>query len=372
MMQIGGRRVAPDEPTLLIAEIGSNHNRDRTITRQLIDAVAKAGWDAVKFQLFRADWLYPKNCGVIETPEGAVDFYEVLARAELPPEWLPELRQYAEARGLGFLCTPFDELAVATLDELEVDAFKIASPELNHLPLLHAAAATGRPLICSTGISRLSDIEEALVIIRAAHATASVALLQCTTAYPTPPDQANLGAMVTLAQAFGVPVGLSDHTMEVESSAAVSVALGGRIIEKHVTLDRALPGPDHSFAIVPAEMTRLAQAVRAIERLPEADRLAKVMEQYGETLVRALRGHGRKEIMSVEAPLYPCDKRSIHALADLQAGAVLSTANMRILRSERNLRPGLHPRHFQEILGARLQRPVALGEGIQWEQLIAR
>jgi sialic acid synthase SpsE len=356
----------------LIAEVGSNHDRDPAVARALIDATAEAGWDAVKFQLFRAAWLYPSNCGVVDTPEGRVDFYEVLGRAELPPEWLPDLRAHAERAGVDFLCTPFDEAAVAQLDGIGVAAFKIASPELNHLPLLRAAARAGRPLLCSTGLCTLADVEEALSTIRAARPAAEVALFHCTTAYPTPPGEANLGAIDTLHRAFGVPVGLSDHTLDPELAPAVSVAVGGCLIEKHVTLGRTRPGPDHSFAIEPPEMRRLAGAVRALDALPVERRLDEARRRFGAAPVDAAVGHGRKEIMPCEAPLYPCDKRSIHAIADAPAGAPLSPANVRILRSERNLTPGLHPRHWEEILGARLTRPLRLGEGLTWSHLVTR
>jgi sialic acid synthase SpsE len=372
VITLGTRRIGPGERTFLIAEIGSNHNRDPEMARQLIEAAAEAGWDAVKFQLFKAEWLYPSNCGVVATPVGPVDFFATLRDAELSPDWIPELQRSASSCGLTFLCTPFDEAAVQALDARDVPALKIASPELNHLPLLRAAARTRRPLLCSTGISTLADIEEALQTIRAVEPAAQIALLQCVTAYPTPEDQSNLAVIETLRRAFGVSVGYSDHTMDPDVVPAVAVAAGACLIEKHVTLRRDLKGPDHAFAIEPAEMRRLARAVRELDEIAPGERLPTVARRAGEARVRAILGHGRKEIMPCEAELYPCDKRSIHALRDLAAGTILDDGAIRIVRSERNLTPGLHPRHWDEVLGARLNRAVARGQGLRWEHLLQR
>ena len=372
MISIGSRRIGPGAPSFLVAALGSNHDRDLDVARRLIDASAEAGWDAVKLQLFRAEWLYPASCGVVETPAGNVDFFEVLRKAELPPEWLDALRTHARDRGLAFLVSPFDEDAVATLARSGVDALKIASPELNHLPLLAAAARTGLPLVVSTGLATLGDIEEALRTIRAAQPSAAVALLQCVTAYPVPLEESNLAVIATLAQAFGVPVGISDHTLDPEIAPAIAVAAGASLIEKHVTLGRDRKGPDHAFAIEPPEMKRAARRIRALDALPAAERIAHVEKAFGVPAVRAALGHGRKEIMPSEAPLYPCDKRSIHALRDLAPGDVLSPENIRILRSERNLTPGLHPRFFADIVGATVKQRVAAGEGVLWKHLLQR
>ena len=359
-------------PAWLVAEIGSNHDGSLEKARALIDASAEAGWDAVKFQLFRADHLYPKECGVVELATGPVDFYAELARVELDAAWLPELRAHAESRGLHFLCTPFDEDAVDELVAAGVPALKIASPELNHLPLLRRAAASGLPLICSTGLSTLSDVEEALGAIRGVRPGASITVLQCVTAYPAPPEESNLAVLETLARAFGVPVGLSDHSTDPELVPAVAVACGASLIEKHVTLDRRDPGLDHAFAIEPEGMRRLREAVRRTESFAPEARLAQVERTYGRERVRATLGHGRKEVMPSEAPLYPCDKRSIHAIRAIRAGEPLAADAIRVVRSERNLRPGLHPRHWEDVLGARARVDIQPGDGIRWTHLIER
>ncbi|MDW8206714.1 MAG: N-acetylneuraminate synthase family protein [Chloroherpetonaceae bacterium] len=367
----GQRTAGNDASVLLIGEVGSNHNRDLSLARHLIEVAAEAGMDAVKFQAFRAEWLYPPNCGEVMTPMGKVDFFAVLEQNQLPVEWLPELRDHAHRCGLRFLCTPFDEEAVCMLASLGVTALKIASPELTHLPLLRAAARTGLPLFCSTGVSTLADVEEAMQAIRAVNPRAQVSLLQCVSGYPTPPEQANLAVIETMRRAFGVPVGYSDHTMDCEMVPAVAVAAGAAVIEKHFTLSRDLHGPDHSFALEPAELKTMARRVREVEALPDAERMSAVQERFGAGAVRAVLGHGRKEIMPAEAEYYPCDRRSIHAIRAIAPGEVLSPDNLRILRSERNLTPGLHPRYWEVVLGARAVRSLAVGEGLQWRHLLA-
>lgn len=371
-IQLGERSVGGNAPVLLIGEVGSNHNRDFGLAKQLIEVAAEAGMDAVKFQAFRAEWLYPPNCGMVETPMGMVDFFTVLEQNQLPVEWLPELKAHAEQCGLLFLCTPFDESAVCELSALGAAALKIASPELTHLPLLRTAAKTGLPLLCSTGISTLADIEEAIQAIRSVHSQAQVALFQCVSGYPTPNEQANLAVIETLSRAFGVPVGFSDHTIDAEMIPAVAVAAGAALIEKHFTLSRDLPGPDHPFALEPQELTAMVRRVREIESLPDTLRLPVLYKRYGEAQVSAVLGHGRKEIMPIEAELYPCDRRSIHAIRDIVPGETLSRHNLRILRSERNLMPGLHPRYWEMVLGAKATSALSVGDGLQWPHLLSK
>jgi sialic acid synthase SpsE len=369
-IQLAARRIGEHAPTLVIGEVGSNHNGDLSLAKRLVEAAAECGVDVVKFQSFRAAWLYPPNCGVVDTPMGPVEFFKVLEQAQLPSAWLPELKAHAERHGLLFLSSPFDEEATRSLKAVGAAALKIASPELNHLPMLRAAARAGLPLLCSTGLCTLADIEEALGAIRGARADVAVALFHCVSGYPTPTDQCNLRAIDTLSRAFGVPVGFSDHTTDPDMVPVLAVAAGARMIEKHFTLDRSLPGPDHPFALEPAELRRMVQAIRAIEAIAPEQRLGEVERRFGRADVRAALGHGRKEIMPVERPLYPADKRSIHAIRAVASGERLSEDNIRILRSERNLTPGLHPRHWEAVLGARLSRPLELGAGLQWTHLL--
>jgi len=371
-VKIGRKKVSIDEPAFLVAEVGSNHNRDLTLARRLIEMAFQSGVDAVKFQLFQAEWLYPKNCGMVETAEGPVDFYEVLHHCALPRDWIPELKHYAQELGLTFLCTPFCEEEVDVLASLNVEAFKVASPELNHLPLLRKVAQCRKPIICSTGLSILGDIEEAIQAIRQEWPEAAVILLHCVTAYPLPPQESNLGVIPILQKAFGLPVGFSDHTIDPQVVPAVAVASGACMIEKHFTLNHGFPGPDHSFSLEPEELKSMVRIIREVEKIDPQDRKSWIGRRFGTEKIACILGHGRKEIMPAEAALYPNDKRSIHAIQDIHPEEILTPENIRILRSERNLKPGLHPRYWKTVLGRRTVQPIKTGDGVCWEHLLAR
>ena len=364
--------MGPNCPTFVVAEVGSNHNGNLSLALQLIDIAVEAKVDAVKFQLFRAENLYPPNCGTVNSPSGLVDFYNVLSQLAVPSDWIPELKTYAEERNLIFLCTPFDEAGMTYLSSLNIAAIKIASPELNHLPLLRAAARHEKPLICSTGLSYLWDIEEALQTIRQTYAKPAVILLHCVSAYPLPPEQANLGAVQTLETVFDVPSGFSDHTTDPEGVPSIAVALGACVIEKHYTVSRSFTGPDHVFALEGDELRSMVRVIREVERVEPLERLEWVTRRFGREKVEAIIGHGRKEIMPAERELYPNDKRSIRVIKDIPEREALSEQNIRILRSERNLKPGLHPRYWEIVLGARAVRHMAAGEGVCWDYLLTK
>jgi N-acetylneuraminate synthase len=332
---------------------------------------ADAGADAIKFQLFTAAQMYPSNCGIVDTFGGAVDFFELLHRLELPHEWLPALHERAATRGIVLLFSAFDEEAVDLTADFETPAFKVASPEITHIPLLRRVGRHHRPVILSTGMSGLGDIEEALAAL-ATSGAGEVALLQCVTTYPCPPDEANLDSMSSLRAAFGTTVGLSDHTLDPVAAPLVAAALGASVIEKHVTLSRALDGPDHGFSIEPGELAHLAAALRQLHDVAPESRLAAVTDRLGQPAVVELRGKGGKIVAPSEAALAACDRRSLHAVADITAGDALGPGNVAVLRGERNLRPGLHPRHWDDVQGALATRDVAYGQGIVWADLLTR
>ena len=264
-IEIGGRRVGAGAPCFVIAEAGANHNRSLAMGRELIDAAAEAGADAVKFQTYSAETLYSRKTPRFSYLEGVSDkdTWDLIKEIELPREWQADLAAYAARRGIPFFSSPFDHRAVDELDALGVPAFKIASFEIVDLPLIRHAAATGRPLIVSTGLATLEDIDDALGACRAA-GNEQVALLQCASLYPAPPAVMNLRAMDTMRRAFGVPVGLSDHTRGIHVAVAAA-GLGASLVEKHFTLNRTLPGPDHPFAVEPRELAAMVSQIREVE-----------------------------------------------------------------------------------------------------------
>lgn len=354
----------------VIAEAGSNHDGRLDQARELIDVAAQAGADAIKFQLFTAEQLYPPNCGIVQTPSGEDDFFALLQRLELPTEWLPELQAHCDRRGILLLFSVFDPDS-ARAAALWSPAFKIASPELTHLELLREVARYRRTVILSTGMSNLGEIEESLGVLGGAGA-AGVALLHCVTAYPAPLADCNLGVIPTLAAAFGVPVGWSDHTLDPIAAPQVAVALGACIVEKHFTLSRTLSGPDHPFAIEPAELRSMVRVIRDLDARLMESRLEQVTDALGPQLVEELRGHPVKRVAESEALLAAVDRRSLHALQDIPAGDTLSESNVGVLRGERNLRPGLHPRHWVHLRGVRAARSIKQGEGVVWDDVLVR
>jgi len=264
-VKIGERWVGEGEPCFVIAEAGANHNRDLAMGKELIDVAADAGADAVKFQTYSAETLYSKRTPRFSYLEGVSDkdTWDLIKAIELPREWQGELAAHAARRAVRFLSTPFDHRAVDELAGLGVPAYKIASFEIVDLPLIGYAASRGRPMILSTGLASYEDIADALGACAAA-GNGDVILLQCASLYPAPPGRMNLRAMATMRQAFGVPVGLSDHSLGIHVASA-AVGLGACVVEKHFTLDRRLPGPDHSFAVEPGELRELVRQIREVE-----------------------------------------------------------------------------------------------------------
>lgn len=329
----------PIGQVFLVAEAGVNHNGDLQLAHQLVDIAAEAGCDAVKFQTFRAErvasWRAPKAEYQVLTTGQEDSQLDMLRRLELSRQAHLELQARCRARGIQFISTPFDVESVDLLDELGVPLFKIPSGEITNVPLLEHIACKGKPIILSTGMSYLGEVEAALNVLRSAGAK-DITLLHCTSCYPANPADANLRAMITLHQAFGLPVGYSDHTPGIEVAVA-AVALGAIVIEKHFTLDRSLPGPDHQASLEPRELKALVSAVRNVER--------------------AL-GNGIKRPVPSEADLRIVARRSIVAARDLPAGAVLTQGDLAVKRPG----TGLPPSRLPWLVGRTLTRAVAADE----------
>jgi N-acetylneuraminate synthase/N,N'-diacetyllegionaminate synthase len=333
-------------PTFVIAEAGVNHNGDLDLARRLIDAAAAAGADAVKFQTFRTEALVsaaaPKARYQVETTGGAESQQAMLARLELGRDAHAMLRDHAAACGLVFFSTPFDEASADLLGALGVELFKVPSGEVTNLPLLRHVAAKGRPVLLSTGMSTLDEVAAAVETIRAA-GDPPLAILHCVSAYPAPVEDTNLRAMDTLHARFGRPVGLSDHTLGIEIALA-AVARGAAVLEKHLTLDRALPGPDHRASLEPTDFAALVRGVRAIER--------------------AL-GDGDKRPMPSELDTRSVARRSLVAARALPAGHRLTRGDVAIKRPG----TGLAPADLEAVVGRTLARAVGADELLDWGAL---
>ena len=347
-VRIGSRQVGGGAPAFVIAEAGVNHNGSLELARQLVDVAAEAGADAIKFQLFRAEAVVgpgsPKARYQLEGDDRASQL-EMLKALELRPEWLPELRDRADRYGLEFLCTPFDEESLDLLVRVGVPAVKVGSGELTNLPFLERVGATGLPVILSTGMATLAEVRDAVDALEGAGRGRRVGLvlLHCVSSYPAEPRDCNLRAMATLVEAFGVPVGFSDHTQGWEIAVA-AVALGASVLEKHLTLDRSLPGPDHRASLEPAEFRAMVWALRSVE---------------------SALGDGVKRPMPSEADVARVTRRSVVAARPLQRGTVLTRDMLAIKRPG----TGIPPAELPKLVGRVLLRDLAADEVIGWEDV---
>jgi sialic acid synthase SpsE len=343
---LGDRSVGPGQPCYVIAEAGANHDRDLDVARRLVDVAAEAGADAVKFQTYSGRTLYSTK-----TPRfdylgdlGAKPPHELLEDIALPREWQPVLARHCRDAGIAFMSSPFDHAAVDELDALDVPAFKIASFELVDLPLIAYAASKRRPLILSTGMASLGEIEDA---IRAAHdaGTDDVCLLQCASLYPAPAAVMNLRAITSMQAAFGLPVGLSDHTLGTHVATA-AVALGAHLVEKHFTLDRSRSGPDHPFAAEPHELRQMITHIREVEAA------------LGDGCKR-----GPSEAERVE--MYAKARRSLVAARAVVAGTVITRDMLTVKRPGH----GILPKFIDAVVGRVARTDIDEDDVITWEMV---
>jgi N-acetylneuraminate synthase len=330
----------------IIAEAGVNHNGSPDLALRLVDAAKASGADAVKFQTFRAELLATRAAHKAayqeRTTANTESQFEMLQRLELDETAHRRLIEHCRNTGIQFLSSPFDWQSADLLAAMDVPLFKVPSGEITNLPFLEHLARKGRPLILSTGMSTLGEVEEAVHVLQAAGAP-QVTLLHCVTEYPAPYAEVNLRAMQTLKCAFGLAVGYSDHTLGIDIAVA-AVALGAEVIEKHFTLDRALPGPDHAASLEPAEFQQMVEAIRHVE---------------------AALGNGIKAPAPCELPNLSVARKSVVAARSLPAGHRLATGDLDIKRPGNGLAPKLLP----VLIGRTLRAGLAKDEVIHWDHL---
>lgn len=343
-----GKRKIGDHPCFIIAEAGSNHDRDLDQAFRLIDVAVEAGADAVKFQTYSAESMYskktPKPQYLKKKELSAKDesLWDVIKRIEMPREWHPKLADYCAKKNIIFMSTPFDLRAVDELEGVGVLAYKIASFEITHLPLLEKVGKTGKPVILSTGMADLPDIERALGIIYKT-GNDQVALLHCAVNYPPKHEDLNLRAMDTMRQAFQVPVGFSDHTLGITADIA-AVARGASIIEKHFTLDRNLKGPDHPFALEPVELKDMVGAIRETERS-----LGSPIKKHTEA----------------EKELYRIGRRSLVAACKIAKGRKITREMIEVKRPGY----GIPTKDMDLAVGRQAKRNIDEDEILTWEMI---
>ena len=354
---------------LVIAEAGTAHQASLERSRLLVDAAVDSGADCIKFQHVYAEEILHPNTGTVPLPGGDIRLIDRFKTLERDAAFLTAIKDYCAEQGIIFLCTPFGAKSCDELLSIGVQALKVASPELNHLPLLSRCSAGGVPLILSSGVSRLSDIELAVETIRARNEKLELALLHCITSYPAPEREYNLRLLPLLAALFDLPMGVSDHSMDSELVPSLAVAMGACIIEKHLCLSRADAGLDDPIALEPRDFTHMVSTIREASNTPFEEVNARLSRERGAELVEAILGNGRKTLAPSERANYYRTRRSVHALEDLPVGHRLSRKDMAIIRTEKVLRPGLDPVWFDALEGHRLAKAVPAGEGIRFEDL---
>jgi N-acetylneuraminate synthase/N,N'-diacetyllegionaminate synthase len=345
-IMIADRKVGDGEPTFIIAEAGSNHNRDLDQAKKLIDVAIEAEADAVKFQTYSAEKLYSKKTPKPSYLEAITSenetVWDLIKKIELPREFQSELADYCKDHGIIFLSTPFDIDAIDELDELGMVAYKIASFEIVDLPLLKHVASKGKPVLISTGMANIGDIEDALKTVYST-GNENVALLHCNIGYPPPMDTINLRAIQTMKKAFDVPIGYSDHTMSV-TIPSVAVSVGACLIEKHFTLDRSMQGPDHPFALEPKELKEMVRNIRDVEL--------------------AL-GDGKKQRSEEEEEMYRIGRRSIVAAQDIPKGTAISEEMLTIKRPGF----GIKPKFLEILVGRSAKVDIEEDDIITWDMI---
>ena len=388
------------------AEIGTSHGGNMEKACQLIDAAVAAGADSVKFQWVYAHEILHPNTGLVNLPGGAIPLYERFQQLEVSAAFFQETRDYARSKGCQFICSPFGLQSLEELAALAPDAIKIASPELNHQPLLRRLAEIRRtqasqgqtpvPVILSSGVSTLADIEGALNILadeRLSHRSGpiessngsyrcpqlqGITLLHCITAYPAPAEEYNLRVLQNLAGIFGVEVGVSDHSLDPQLVPVLAAACGARFIEKHITLSRETDGLDDPVALEPQQFAQMVAQVRRMEhpiknygcQCGSSLIIEEMEEKYSRETVQAVLGNGIKRLAPSEQANYGHTNRSIHVLRDMKQGEILTEDTIAILRTEKVLNPGLTPEHLPTITGAVLKRDIEAGQGVLWHHLI--
>jgi pseudaminic acid synthase len=341
---IAGRPIGPGEPVYIIAELSANHHQDYDTAVRLVHAAADAGADAVKLQTYTPDTItFPSDAPPFRHSKGSlwegVTLYDLYKEAYTPWEWQPRLKELADGLDLDCFSSPFDPTAVDFLLAMNIPAFKVASFELVDLPLVRLIAATGLPMIMSTGMATVDEIDEAVTAAKGAGAK-EIALLKCTSAYPSPPEAVNLRAIPAMAERWGLPVGVSDHTTG-EVVPVAAVAMGACIIEKHITLSEDDPTPDASFSLDATAFKRMVEAVRVAELALGG---ARIDPTPAEAESRRFR-------------------RSLFVVEDVARGEVLTARNVRSIRPA----DGLHTRHFEEVLGRTAAHPIPRGTPLSWE-----
>lgn len=372
--------------SLIIAEIGTSHEGSEKKAFQLIDCAVSSGCDAVKFQWVYADEILHPDTGFVKLPTGNIRLYDRFKQLECSPSFYKKMCDYAHSKGVKFACSPFGLKSLKELLEIRPDIVKIASPELNHFPMLKRLSEYREEqkkkgeskvsVIVSSGVSTLSDIEKALGIL----GTEDVSLLHCITSYPAPEDEYNLKLISSLKNIFGISCGVSDHSLDPVLVPSLSIACGGEIVEKHITLSRKTEGLDDPVALEGEQFALMVHCVHQTEAV--MNRYGKergleytvdqLSESFGRQKVTACLGDGVKKLAESEKGNYGRTNRSLHYMKNLKKGDVIKPCDIGVLRTEKVLTPGISPEFLEIITGSVLCSDVQNGEGVSFSHLLKK
>ena len=343
-IEINGRRIGSGYPAYIVAEMSANHNHSYDQAVELVHAAKRAGADAVKLQTYTADGItLDSDEPSFQIPDGNTwggrTLHDLYGEAHTPWDWQPHLKALADELKLDLFSSPFDHSAVDFLEDMGVPAYKVASFEIVDIPLIQHIASKGKPMIMSTGMATLPEIDEAVQAARDSGAE-QIMLLKCTSSYPAPPEEMDLASISHLSQTFGVPTGLSDHTLGIAVPLG-GVALGAALVEKHFTLSRSVPGPDSAFSVEPDELQALVEGVRTVEKAMGRVNYSVTPREEGNRIFR----------------------RSLFVTAEMKEGELFTKENVRSIRPAY----GLKPRYLPDLLGKRAARDIKRGTPLSWD-----
>lgn len=387
---------------IIAAEIGTAHGGSLQKAYSLIDEAKDSGADAVKFQWVYADEILHPDTGFVNLPGGKVRLYDRFKALEVEPSFFKSCLEYSHKKGLKFFCSPFGLKSLEELVEIQPDGIKIASPEVNHFPMLKKISSSAKdvPVIISSGVSKLGDLEKALDVLSNIK---DITLLHCITFYPAPEDEYNVLCVKTLHDIFGVATGISDHSLDPVLVPVLTTAFGGTMIEKHITLSKKTDGLDDPVALEGEQFAQMVHAVHQTEAILERYKkeelascsqlgftdscskkkdlvltaaqneiIKQLSSEYGKEKVFAVLGNGVKKLAHIEIQNYGRTNRSLHYMKDMKKGDVVSSNDISVLRTEKVLTPGISPEYYGTVLGSVLQKDVASGSGVQFEDFIQR
>lgn len=363
-IRIGGKLVGKNEPVLIIAEAGINHDGKYEQALKLIDIASECGADIVKFQLFKANKMYTKVAGKYTTAAGKKEtIVDLLEKVELPYEWIPNLMEYCEKKKIGFLCTVCDEESGDILDSFDVDSFKMASYAITHIPLLKHISKKDKPVVFSSAGADITEVNEAIKTIKST-GNDKIVLMHCIAKYPAPLNTCNMNVLDTFKYAFPeVIIGYSDHTEDPVKAPVAAVMKGAKIIEKHFTIDKKLPGPDHCFAVDPQGLKEMVNAIRETEK--------RLINNENISIDDVILGTSEKKVLEIEANLRRFAYRCMFATKNINKGETINLSNSAILRPGESER-GIEPSFYELIIdnNVKANKSIKEGQPIRWKDIL--